>query len=105
MLLAALLAWNPLPVSAATSDPVLDWIGIMNTTVLAGNTNPLVTTRVVALVSASVFDAVNGIEPRFQPLHALRGMMRSIRLHDRPFSCLAASNAPAFAFPTNHFDP
>jgi hypothetical protein len=69
LLLVALLAWNPAPVSAATSDPVLDWIGIMNATVLAGNSSPLVTTRVVALVSASVFDAVNGIEPRFQPLH------------------------------------
>ena len=41
----------------------------MNRTVLAGGTNPLVSTRVVALVSASVFDAVNGIEPRFQPAH------------------------------------
>ncbi len=41
----------------------------MNTTVLAGGTNPLVSSRVVALVSASVFDAVNGIDPRFQPLH------------------------------------
>jgi hypothetical protein len=48
---------------------VLEWIGIMNTTVIAGGTNPLVSSRVVALVSASVFDAVNGIDPRFQPLH------------------------------------
>src|SRR5882757_9170108 len=68
-LIVALLAAGPLAVSAATPDPVLEWIGIMNTTVLAGGTNPLVSSRVVALVSASVFDAVNGIEPRFQPLH------------------------------------
>jgi len=68
-LIVALLAASPLPVSAATPDPVLEWIGVMNTAVLAGGTSPLVTTRVVALVSASVFDAVNGIEPRFQPLH------------------------------------
>jgi hypothetical protein len=68
-LIVALLATSPLPVSAATPDPVLEWIGIMNTTVIAGGTNPLVSTRVVALVSASVFDAVNGIEPRFQSLH------------------------------------
>src|SRR5439155_7087491 len=32
-------------------------------------TAPNVTGRVVALVSASVFDAVNGIEPRFRPLY------------------------------------
>jgi hypothetical protein len=69
VLSVVMLAAGPLPLSAATSDPVLEWIGVMNTTVLAGGTNPLVSTRVVALVSASVFDAVNGIEPRFQPLH------------------------------------
>ena len=69
LLVAALLAAGPLPASAAAPDTVLEWIGVMNTTVLAGGTNPLVSTRVVALVSASVFDAVNGIDPRFQPLH------------------------------------
>ena len=69
LLIVALLAAGPLPVSAAAPDTVLEWIGVMNTTVLAGGTNPLVSTRVVALVSASVFDAVNGIEPRFRPLH------------------------------------
>jgi hypothetical protein len=64
-----LLAACPARVLAATPDAVLEWIGIMNTTVIAGGTSPLVSTRVVALVSASVFDAVNGIDPRFQPLH------------------------------------
>jgi len=67
-LVVALLAASPLPVSAATPDPVLEWIDVMNTTVLTANTAPNVTSRVVALVSASVFDAVNGIEPRFRPL-------------------------------------
>ncbi len=60
---------RPAPAAAASSDQVLDWIAIMNNTVIAGGTNPLASTRVVALVSASVFDAVNGIDPRFQPLH------------------------------------
>jgi membrane-associated phospholipid phosphatase len=64
-----LLMARPMSISAATPDSVLEWIGIMNDTVLAGGTNPLVTSRVVALVSSSVFDAVNGIEPRFRPLH------------------------------------
>jgi hypothetical protein len=68
MLAVALLAVSPLPVSAATPDPVLEWIGVMNTTVLTAGTAPNVTSRVVALVSASVFDAVNGIDPRFRPL-------------------------------------
>jgi hypothetical protein len=69
MLIVALLATTPLPLSAATPDQVLEWVGVMNNAVIAGGTNPLASTRVVALVSASVFDAVNGIEPRFQPLH------------------------------------
>src|SRR6266550_8986775 len=68
-LTVALLAASPRPVSAATPDPVLEWIGVMNTAVLNAGTAPNVTGRVVALVSASVFDAVNGIEPRFRPLH------------------------------------
>jgi hypothetical protein len=69
MLIVALFAANALSVSAATPDPVLEWIGIMNSTVIAGGTTPNVTSsRVVPLVSASVFDAVNGIEPRFRPL-------------------------------------
>ncbi len=67
VLIVALLV-SPLPVSAATPDPVLEWIDVMNTTVLAAGTAPNVTSRVVALVSASVFDAVNGIDPRFRPL-------------------------------------
>jgi PAP2 superfamily len=69
VLAVLLLFAGPKPLSAATPDPVLEWIGVMNTTVLTAGTAPNVTGRVVALVSASVFDAVNGIEPRFRPLH------------------------------------
>lgn len=68
LLIAGLLAASPLPVFAATPDPVLEWIGVMNTTVLTAGTAPNVTSRIVALVSASVFDAVNGIDPRYRPL-------------------------------------
>src|SRR6202163_1124758 len=68
LLIAAIFAVSPPQVSAATPDPVLEWIDVMNTTVLTANTAPNVTSRVVALVSASVFDAVHGIEPRFRPL-------------------------------------
>src|SRR2546429_8194987 len=67
--LAMLVLARPMSVLAATADPVLEWIGIMNDTVLAGGTNPLVTSRVVALVSVSLFDAVNGIDGRLQPIH------------------------------------
>ena len=57
-------------VSAHASDQVLDWIAIMNNTILSATppTSPLVTSRQVALVSAAVFDAVNGIQPHYEPL-------------------------------------
>jgi hypothetical protein len=68
-LLLSGMAASPRLAAAAAPDPVLEWIGVMNNTVLKAGTAPNVTGRVVALVSASVFDAVNGIEPRFRPLH------------------------------------
>jgi PAP2 superfamily len=68
-LLLSGMAVRPRPAAAAAPDSVLEWIGVMNSTVLTAGTAPNVTGRVVALVSASVFDAVNGIEPRFRPLH------------------------------------
>ena len=68
LILSGMMA-APRLAAAATPDSVLEWIGIMNDTVLAGGSSPIVTTRVAALVSASVFDAVNGIEPRFHFLY------------------------------------
>ena len=63
------IAATPSPSAAAPPDPVLEWINIMNDTVLAGGTSPFFTSRIAAMVSASVFDAVNGIDPRLRPLH------------------------------------
>jgi membrane-associated phospholipid phosphatase len=67
--LTGLMTVSPILATAAVPDPVLQWIAIMNNTVIAGATTPLATSRVVALVSASVFDAVNGIHPEYQPLY------------------------------------
>jgi hypothetical protein len=63
------IAATPSPSPAAAPDPVLEWITIMNDTVLAGGTPPFFTSRIAAMVSASVFDAVNGIDPRYRPIH------------------------------------
>ena len=68
-LLVGLATVNPSPAAASVPDPVLQWIGVMNDTVLTGATNPLATTRVAALVAASMFDAVNGIQPQYQSLY------------------------------------
>jgi len=72
LLFAAILATQLFTVSAFASDPVLDWMQITNDTALSSPStvgNPLLTSRVISQVSASVFDAVNGIEPRYRPLH------------------------------------
>src|SRR5262249_39589249 len=59
----------PAPANAAPPDPVLEWISVLNSAALTAGTSPFATTRVAAMMSASMFDAVNGIDPRFQPLH------------------------------------
>src|SRR2546422_8244527 len=62
MLIVALLATSPLPLSAATPDPVLEWIDVMNTTVLAAGTPPQVTTP----------RGPPGLAPGFAPPHRPR---------------------------------
>ena len=68
MIFGFLLAGAVPAVATQRPDPVLDWIQIMNDTAICTGTNPLVTSRVGALVSGSIYDAVNGIEPRYQAL-------------------------------------
>ena len=55
--------------SRLRADEVTDWNQIMVQTVLNGKTSPVVSTRVTAIVEAAVFDAVNGIERRYTPIH------------------------------------
>lgn len=84
--------------TARASDPVLDWIQIMNDTIISTltptpttpTTTPLVATRHTALVAAAIFDAVNGIEPRYQPLLVAPGATR-------PASARAAAIEAAYA--------
>jgi PAP2 superfamily len=57
--------------NAVRADEVTDWNGIMLEAAhnAVPPTSPLVMTRVAAIVQASVFDAVNGIERRYAPIH------------------------------------
>jgi hypothetical protein len=56
--------------AAALADEVTDWNAIMLQAAHDATppTNPLVMSRVAAIVHASVFDAVNGIEGRYAPI-------------------------------------
>jgi hypothetical protein len=55
--------------STARADEVVDWNQTLFRAALVAGTTPLVTTRVAAIVQAAVFDAVNGIERRYTPIH------------------------------------
>jgi PAP2 superfamily len=69
LMIATWMGVQLLTQTASASDQVLDWIKITNDTAISTNSNPLVTSHIISQVSASVFEAVNGIEPRYQPLH------------------------------------
>jgi len=62
---AAMVAAN------ARADEVTDWNQTLFRSGLMTNptTSPLVTSRVAAIFSAAVFDAVNGIDGRYSPIH------------------------------------
>ena len=57
---------SPLPV-----DEIANWNQMLFRAALVGGTSPLVTTRVAAIVQSAVFDAVNGIDRRYTPIHVL----------------------------------
>ena len=50
------------------ADEVTDWNQHMLTALKTANQSPLVATRSAAIVASSVFDAVNGIERRYDPI-------------------------------------
>src|SRR5882762_6072962 len=59
--------------STARADDITDWNQhMLRATTIAG-TSPLVTTRVAAIVQASVFDAVNGIDRKYAAVHVAPG--------------------------------
>ncbi len=55
--------------SPAYADDVVDWNQTMFRAGLVAGTSPVVMSRVAAIVQAAVFDAVNGIDRRYAPIH------------------------------------
>jgi hypothetical protein len=55
--------------SPAYADDVVDWNQTMFRAGLVAGTTPVVMSRVAAIVQAAVFDAVNGIDRRYAPIH------------------------------------
>jgi hypothetical protein len=54
---------------AVYADEVTDWNQTMLRASLIAGSSPLAMTRISAIVQSSVFDAVNGIERRYTPIH------------------------------------
>jgi hypothetical protein len=63
-----LVALAGLP-TTALADEVTDWNEHLLTALIAANVTGLAPTRSAAIVHVSIYDAVNGIERRFEPLH------------------------------------
>jgi hypothetical protein len=55
--------------ASAYADDVIDWNQTMFRAGLVAGTSPLVMSRVAAIVQSAVFDAVNGIDQRYAPIH------------------------------------
>ena len=58
-----------LATSNARADDVTDWNETMLRAGLVAGSSPLVMTRNAAMVQAAVFDAVNGVDPRYTSIH------------------------------------
>jgi len=59
--------------SIARADDITDWNQHMLRAGTVGGTTPLVMSRVAAIVQAAVFDAVNGIDGKYAPVHVPPG--------------------------------
>lgn len=67
------LAMFPGVSSVTRADDITDWNHHMLRAGTVGGTTPLVMSRVAAIVQASVFDAVNGIDRKYTPVHVPPG--------------------------------
>jgi hypothetical protein len=67
LLLLAILTTNLAAI--ATANEITDWNRTLLMLANLDGTKPLVLTRAIAIVQSAVFDAVNGIEPRYTAVH------------------------------------
>ena len=94
--------------ATANADEVTDWNEQMLRTALIAGTNPTSTTRVAAMVQAAMFDAVNGINPRYTHIYvtpaAPAGASRRAAAVQAAYAMLSKlygaspANAPQVAF-------
>ena len=90
--------------ATARADEVLDWNAILLRAVRTAGTPPPVNIRLMAIVHAAMFDALNGIEHRYTPIHvdeaAPAGASRRAAVVQAAYTALAGiypAQAAAFA--------
>jgi len=66
---AIALAISGAGTNSARADEVTDWNQTLFRSIVIAGSSPLNTSRIGALVQAAVFDAVNGIDRRYPPIH------------------------------------
>ena len=66
---AIAVAVSAAAITSARADDVTDWNQTMLRSIIIAGTSPTNATRVAALVQAAVFDALNGIDRRYTPIH------------------------------------
>lgn len=80
--------------STGYADEVTDWNGHLLEALRVTNANPLVATRSAAIVQTAIFDAINGIERRYLPIHvqpaAERGASRRAAVIQAAYVALVA---------------
>jgi hypothetical protein len=83
--------------AAMRADEVTDWNRILLEATLVtvpAPTSGIAATRVAAVVQAAVFDAVNGIERRFTPVHVLPVFRRRVGRSTGKRTPRRSGNAP-----------
>ena len=83
----------PLTLGGARADEVTDWNEHMVAAMKVAGPNAIVNSRDAAMVATAVFDAVNGIERRYEPIHvamaAPRGASRRAAAVQAAYAILA----------------
>src|SRR5207237_8889516 len=74
--LAVVLGSGVLVSFLARADDVLEWNAVFQRALFVSNTTGPAASRVAAIVHGAIFDAVNGIERRYTPIHVTRGAPR-----------------------------
>src|SRR5438046_1756062 len=69
LLSLTVLFLTPIASTTASADEITDWNAITVRSLKTAGTSPIITTRIMAIVHAAIYDAVNGIERRYEPLH------------------------------------